>query len=183
MNDIPKKLTLTGKDIVLRSYCETDFDGVYAAVMESVAELCLWMPWCHKNYSLEDHKKWSNTRQKQWDEGTEYDFVIFRPDASIPLGICGLNSFDRQNRRANLGYWIRTSQTGQGLATAAARLLAGFGFETLHLNRIEIIVAEENAPSHRVAAKLKVTREGLLRKRLIIGNRAHNAMLYSWIKD
>ena len=179
---IPKNVTLTGKKVVLRSYCEEDANGIYHAVMESVVALSQWMPWCHMDYSIADHKKWSKTRQLQWDEGIEYDFVIFKPDSSLPLGICGINGLDRQNHRANLGYWIRSSQTGYGYATAAARLLAGFGFDTLHLNRIEILIAADNAPSHRVAEKLGVIREGILRQRLVVGGKIHDAVLYAWIK-
>ena len=183
MENIHKNAILTGKNVVLRPYCEKNGKSIYHAVRESVSDLSRWMPWCHENYSLNDHKKWSETRQKQWDFGIEYDFVIFKPESSMPLGICGLNNFDRQNKRANLGYWVRSSQTGQGLAGAAAHLTAGFGFNTLNLNRIEILIAEENIHSHRVAEKLGLTREGLLRKRLIIGNKTHHAVMYSWIKE
>src|SRR5262245_63960658 len=34
----------------------------------------------------------------------------------------GLNQLDRPNFRANLGYWIRTAATRQGVATAAVRI-------------------------------------------------------------
>jgi RimJ/RimL family protein N-acetyltransferase len=183
MDKVRKNIILTGTNVVLRSYCEADFGSTYAAVMESIPEISRWMPWCHEAYGLEDHKKWSNTRQKQWDGGVEYDFVIFRPESSKALGICGLNNFDWQNRRANLGYWVRTSQTGKGLATEAARLLAGFGFETLHLNRIEILIAQANTASQRVAEKLGVAREGFLKNRLIVQNKVHHAFLYAWVKS
>ena len=183
MDNISDRIVLSGRDVVLRPYCREDFYTTYTAVKESLTQLSRWMPWCHMDYGPEDHQRWSRTRKKQWDQGVEYDFVIYRPDTNLPLGICGLNNFDRLNRRANLGYWVRTSQTGQGLATAAAGLLAQFGFDTLKLNRIEILIAEENRPSQRVAEKLGLSREGLLKERLILNQTAHNAYLYAWLSS
>jgi len=83
----------------------------------------------------------------------EYDFLIEDRIDGRPLGICGLNNLDGGNRLANLGYWIRTSKTRQGVATAVAPLVAQFGFEVLKLNRIEILTAKDNVPSQRLAMK------------------------------
>ena len=58
------------------------------------------------------------------------------------------------NQTANLGYWVRTSRTRQGTATAASRLLARFGFEKLQLKRIDVATSVENIPSARVIEKL-----------------------------
>jgi len=46
---------------------------------------------------------------------------------------------------------VRTSQMGRGIATAAARLVARFGLETLSMQRLEIVAAEGNTASQRVA--------------------------------
>ena len=43
---------------------------------------------------------------------------IERADGRI-LGSCGLNRLDRPNGTANLGYWVRASASGQGVATGA----------------------------------------------------------------
>ena len=43
------------------------------------------------------------------------------------LGGCGLNGVNRINRFANLGYWVRSTETGRGIATAATRALSELG--------------------------------------------------------
>ena len=62
--------------------------------------------------------------RRVWQEGNEYAFAIVQAQDGQFLGGCGLNQINRVNRFANLGYWVRTSQAGHGVATVAARLLA-----------------------------------------------------------
>ncbi len=97
------------------------------------------------------------------------------------LGGCGLNQINRVNRFANLGYWVRTSQAGHGVATAAARLLAQFGFGELKLSRLELVIDVDNQASQRVAEKLGAFREGVLRHRLFMHNQTRDAVMYSLI--
>jgi ribosomal-protein-serine acetyltransferase len=68
----------------------------------------------------------------------------------------------RSNETANVGYWVRTRQTGQGIATAAVRLIARFGFEDLGLRRLELFIAVDNVASRRLAEKVGATFEGVL---------------------
>ena len=67
------------------------------------------------------------------------------------------------------------------MATAAARCLAAFGFRQLGLLRIEIVVATANTASQRVAEKLGATCEGVLRNRILVRDRVHDAVMFSLI--
>ena len=58
---------------------------------------------------------------------------------------------------------------------------ARFGFETLELRRVEIVVAAANVASARVAAKAGATREGVLRNRITIRGTSHDALMFSLI--
>lgn len=60
-----------------------------------------------------------------------------------------------------MGYWVRTSQTRRGIATAAVRLIARFGFEDLGLRRLELLIATDNFASRRVAEKVGARLEGI----------------------
>ena len=70
---------------------------------------------------------------------------------------------------------------GQGIAPAATVLLARWGFQELRLRRIEIIVATGNVRSQRVAEKAGAQREGVLRQRIKINDRMHDAAMYSLV--
>jgi RimJ/RimL family protein N-acetyltransferase len=90
-----------------------------------------------------------------------------------------LNHINYQYRLANLGYWGRTSATGRGIATQAARLVAAFGIEQLTLLRAEIVVALGNKPRLWVAEKCGAKREGVLRNRLIVREKVFDAVMHS----
>jgi RimJ/RimL family protein N-acetyltransferase len=108
------------------------------------------MPWCHATYSLDESNAWIDYCDAAWKEGAEYNFAIADRTERI-LGGCGLNQLRIEHRVANLGYWVRTSATRKGVATAAVRKLAHFAFRETNLARLEIVVALENVASHRVA--------------------------------
>jgi len=78
---------------------------------------------------------------------------------------------------------VRSDATGQGIATAAVRLLAQFGFEELHLARIAIVVAVENVASQRVAVKAGALREGILRNGLMHHGKPIDAVGFSLIES
>jgi hypothetical protein len=74
---------------------------------------------------------------------------------------------------------VRTSRTKQGAATAAARALASFGLNILHLIRLELIVAETNFIGQAVAERIGASREIRLPNRLILGGEIWHAYLFS----
>jgi len=114
-------------------------------------------------------------------KGTEYNFAISNHSEPLYLGGCGLNVIDRDCGVANLGYWVRTSQTNRGIATSATLLLAQFAFNELNLNRVELTVALDNQASLRVAEKAGATREGILRNRVIKKHTPSDAVVFSFI--
>jgi RimJ/RimL family protein N-acetyltransferase len=142
-----------------------------------------WMPWAHPGYSLDESKKWLKTCAENWKLGSAYEFVITDSGDGAFLGGCGLNRVNAADRYANLGYWVRTSRAGQGIATQAIGLLAPFGFGELRLNRIEILAATGNLRSQRVAAKSGALKEGILRNRLFLNGRPHDAVIFSLAPD
>ena len=80
-------------------------------------------------------------------------------------------------------YWVRTRHIGRGIAPAAVKLLARFAFDQLSLNRVEIVVALENAKSRRVAEKVGARQEGILRKRIAVRGTVHDAVMYSLVAE
>jgi RimJ/RimL family protein N-acetyltransferase len=150
-------------------------------VQESIAELTPWMPWCHPAYRQEETANWIERSIAAWEARTEFNFVIVASEGTI-LGTCGLNRIDHPDGTANLGYWVRMSAAGQGVATRAAELLRTWAFENTSLHRLEIMASAENIGSQRVAEKLGACREGVLRQRMILRGRKHDAVLYSMLR-
>jgi [ribosomal protein S5]-alanine N-acetyltransferase len=82
------------------------------------------------------------------------------------IGLARLGITSPEHREGDLGYGLRLDRTGQGIATEAADLLLGFGFDTLGLHRIFAYHHPENVASERVLANLGMQQEGRLRQNL-----------------
>lgn len=167
--------------VAIRPYRLEDAPALYEAVIESRAELAPWMPWCHPLYSIDDSRAWVELQIANFAEGREYDFMIMSPDGQL-LGGCGLNFLDVLNRRANLGYWLRTSATGNGYAAEAVRQLVAWAFTNTDFHRLEVVAAVGNERSLRVAERAGAVREGVLRSRLVLHDVAHDAVVCSFVK-
>ena len=168
--------------IALRPYSLADVEAVWEAARESLAELTPWMPWAHSQYAIHETRAWIESQAAAFAKDIAYEFAIVSTGGRC-LGGCGLNQIDRQNRRANLGYWVRTSATGRGIATAAVKLLRQWAFDRTDLLRLEVLVAAGNQRSLRVAERAGAQREGLLRKRLVVHGIVHDAVLFSLIRN
>ena len=167
---------------MIRAYRDSDAASLYEAVRESIPEVSKWLPWCHENYSIEESREFVAARELASQGDEWYSFAVLDTDSEKFLGGVGINFINRVHQMANLGYWVRTSAAGRGVATAATRLAARFGFDQLGLQRIEIVAAIDNVASQRVADKAGATREGILRKRLLINGTPHDAVLYSLVR-
>ena len=158
-----------------------DADNIYAAALESVSEMNKWMPWCHSEYSLQESQSWLYEQSKKWESEDAFEFAIV-DEVSAYLGGCGINQINKEYQTASLGYWVRTSAAGQGIATEAVSQLAAWAFANTKLIRLEILCAVGNTRSQRVAEKVGATNEGLLRSRLVLNQEVHDAVVYSIVR-
>src|SRR5688572_11031094 len=139
------------------------------------------MPWCHQGYSIEDSRSWLAIQVPAFQQGTAFEFAIVSADGRY-LGGCGLNRIDRENKRANLGYWVRSSARGRGVATAAVHLIREWGFRNTDFICLELVIPVGNVASHRVAVKSGEPRDGTLRSRLLVHGICHDTAIFSFIR-
>lgn len=170
------------EQIVIRPFRREDAAALHEAALESTEQIFPWMPWCHPAYSLGESNAWIEHCDAAWEAGTEYHFAI-ADRADRVLGGCGLNQLRPEHRVANLGYWVRTSTTRRGVATAAVRKLAHFAFRETNLARLEIVIALGNVASHRVAAKVGALHEGVAHDRLYARGASHDAIVYALLRS
>ncbi len=178
---LPKE-PLRGARVTLRPNEAAFADSLTASALESLATVGVWMTWCTQGFRREEAESWYSTCATHWNEGSAYEFSIFDASGDF-VGACGLNQFNIPNHFANLGYWIRESRQREGFAREAVGVLARFGFDVLHLGRIEIVAAESNYPSRRVAERVGAQFEGVLRNRVHVHGVAHPAAMYSLVPD
>jgi ribosomal-protein-serine acetyltransferase len=165
----------------IRPFRDHDAAPFHAVVVESVRELEPWMPWCHDGYTTEEAIAWVTLQSKSFEQRNEYEFLVVDQSGEI-VGACGLNQIDPRNRRANLGYWMRSPATGRGNATSAVRLLVQWAAANTDLQRLEVVVATANAASIRVTEKAGAMREGVLRSRVLLHGLFHDAVIFAFIR-
>jgi RimJ/RimL family protein N-acetyltransferase len=174
-------IRLTDGFVELRAPRRTDAPELHAAIRASLPELLPWMAWAHPDYSEVEAIEWVRRAARAFADGVEFQFVARAVASGEVLGTIGLNAMDRLNRWANLGYWLRSDRVGQGYATRSAALVTGFGFGELGLGRIEVLAAVGNRRSQGVAERLGALREGVLRRRLRVGDDVQDAVVFSLI--
>lgn len=165
--------------ILIRPFAAADEPAFVDAVQDSRRSLSDWLDWAKDDYSQADAGDWFALCAADRQAGTAHEFGIFSETTGQLLGGIGIHGIDPQHRYGALGYWIRRSHQWRGIATQASRAAASYAFETLRLERVEIVVAEGNLASRRVAEKLGATYEGLARNRLRIAGRRHHAAIYA----
>ncbi len=170
---------LTDGKIILRPFEFGDEQELRAAIHESLPELKPWMSWASEKYSLETARNFVTITRNQWSSGMMYAFAITDAVTGEFLGGCSLSHIHPVYYFCNLGYWVRTSRHGEGIAGAAAKLAARFGFERAGLIRAEIVIAVGNESSKRVAEKIDAHFEGILLNRMVVGTSVHDAYMFS----
>ena len=174
---------LTDKIVALRRFHPRDVDALYAATHESLPDLIPWMSWATPSYGRAEVAEYIRIVADSWEAGRYYAFAITDARDGTMLGAASLSHIHPVYNFCNLGYWIRSSRRGNGLASRAARLAARFGFEQLGLLRVEIVIAVENAASLKVAEKSGAHREGILRDRMTVREDVHDAVMFSFIRS
>ena len=174
---------LTEGHVSVRAYREDHIDALLAAVSESIPEVARYETWCHPGFTREEAAEYVNWWRKAWEARAAFYFAVIEEETGELVGSCGLAGICAEHRRAGLGYWIRSSRTGHGFATDAARAVMSFGFEELDLARIEIEVSVDNTASLRVAEKLGCQREGVLQQRLILPSGPTDTVMFAMLQD
>jgi RimJ/RimL family protein N-acetyltransferase len=152
--------------VVARCWEPRDAPLLKEAVDSSLDDLRQWMPWARNEpQTLEEKVQLLRRFRGQFDLGETFVYGLFSSDESEVVGGSGLHT--RAGEGAfEIGYWIRSSRAGQGLATGVTAALTRVGFEVCEVDRIEIHCEPANEGSMRIPRKLGYAEEARLRRRL-----------------
>jgi RimJ/RimL family protein N-acetyltransferase len=172
-------ITLTDGVICLRPFEFGEENDLRKAVQESIPELEPWMSWANEKYTNETALNFITLTRAYWTNGSLYAFAITDAQTNTIIGGCSLSHIHPVYHFCNLGYWVRASRHGEGIAGRATQLAARFAFEKIKLIRTEIVIAVGNEPSKRVAEKVGAHYEGILLNRMVVGTQVHDARMFS----
>jgi ribosomal-protein-serine acetyltransferase len=133
-------------------------DDIFDAVTSSADDISRWMAWA-SDITYEDEVAFVRSAQAAWDQDAMWAFTFWH-DGRLAGGVGLTRHGVAYLRRAELGYWIRSSVAGRGLTTEAVAAVTEFGFTVLGLHRLELYASPGNSASHRIAEKIGFSKEG-----------------------
>ncbi|MGY5452428.1 GNAT family N-acetyltransferase [Agarivorans sp. MS3-6] len=172
---------MRGQQVLIRPYLPEDAAAHAQAVRETAENGQRWLEWMEEDYPEDESRSWLALSQAAIAKNIAFDMGIFANQGGAFLGAIAINRIEWNYRSANLGYWVRESASGAGIATEAVSLMADYAFNALQLNRLEMVIAEHNFASRRVADKANAQFEGLARARVVEYGKPVHAAIYSLI--
>ncbi|ANE51960.1 GNAT family N-acetyltransferase [Flavisolibacter tropicus] len=111
-------------------------------------------------------------------------FQLIDKSNDTVIGGCGYHTWYLDHFRAEIGYGLFQEQhKGKGLMTEALLPIIDYGFNTMHLNRIEALIGPENTASLQLVKRLNFTREGYLRQHYNHNGQIVDSVLFSLLRS
>ncbi len=175
-------MLLKSRDIYLRFLRKTDAARMFAAVEESREGLEKYVTGPRRLHSVPEVEQIEHAmvmRRKR--QG--YVFGVFTTRGKQLVGCISMHSVTERTRSGEIGCWVRASQTGKGIATAAVALVVLFGFEELKLHKIVLRAAVDNPASRRIAERMDFVYEGTQRHEELMQRGWVDLNCYSILED
>jgi len=150
---------LTGEKVYLRPLERTDADVLLPWVNDPEVTRTLLL---HRPMNREAEIEFIDRAAK-----SEHDVVagIVEKSTDQLIGATGLTQIDVRNRHCQFGIFIGAKDLwSKGYGTEAARLITGYAFDTLNMNRVWLHVSDNNTAGIRAYEKIGYRKEGVLRQ-------------------
>ncbi|HZW68302.1 MAG TPA: GNAT family protein [Pseudogracilibacillus sp.] len=170
-------------EVSLRMLTERDAEEFYLLTMASKEHLKQWLGWLDQIRTIEDTLRHINGSLQTFVAlgGLPSSFAIIYKGQIA--GTIGFNKVSELHRIGSIGYWIGEAYEGKGIMSRAFSEMLSYGFESLHLNRIEVYAATENKRSRALPEKFGFTHEGILRQAEWLYDRFVDHAIYGLLKE
>lgn len=118
-----------------------------------------WLPWVKPDYSLEDARSFITRFLNKLADNDGMMLAIFYQGQLA--GTINYHYWQWHSGRTELGYWLGHDFWGKGIITQAVSALTTYAFDTLCLNRVEILTDVVNLRSAAVPKRLGYAYEGI----------------------
>ncbi len=154
---------------IIRPFRRRDVGPMHDAVRASLPELEEWLPWAI-GYDRSVAHRFVRDSASAWNDARAYDFAIrLHEEPDFHVGNISVWPTSPANRVGEIGYWIRSDLTGEGIGTEVTARTVQVGFEELNYHKIILRIAVGNERSDRIAKRLGFTFEGTLRDEVKVG--------------
>ncbi|HMV32863.1 MAG: GNAT family protein [Gemmatimonadales bacterium] len=165
----------------LRPLVGADAPDLHGLITANRAHLDRWLRWSSGIRTPADAAAFIAIFEEKQRAGDGFHLGL-RVDGALAGG-CICWYIHRQNRNAEVGYWLDAGRTGQGLATRMAAAVVGHLFRVERLHRIEMLCAVENTASRAIPERLGFRVEGVKRHSHWITTRFLDHAVYGLLED
>jgi ribosomal-protein-serine acetyltransferase len=170
---------MINEHLSLRLPHQKDWEELLELVLANRAHLQKEMHWVTDDYGPTDAQNGiQRGLQAYADQKGLKLFIVY--DTKI-IWIISLMGIDKENRNAEVGYWIGEQYQGKGLMTLALQAIIDIAFKELKLVRLGLRVSDRNIGSARVAEKCGFTYEWLIKKDYLLKWVFEDSLLYGLI--
>lgn len=151
----------------------------HALIVANLERLARWEPWAATEPTPEATRGSVQAAGRAWLEGLALPMAIaVRVDGRWHLvGSVGLR-IDRQQRTADIGFWIDGSFEGRGLVTRAVTAVLDEAFGPLGLEKVTLHAEVANIRSRALARRLGFVEEGVLRAAIAFPHERRDDVAY-----
>jgi RimJ/RimL family protein N-acetyltransferase len=123
--------------------------------------------------------------QREYESGEGLAFSTIDRVSNKVVGSTRFMRANLPNRRVEIGFtFLGKSWQRSGINTEAKLLMLGHAFETLGMNRVELLTDYLNEKSRRAIVRLGAKEEGIVRSHMVMPNgRIRDSVLYSIIRN
>lgn len=151
--------TLTTERLILRRFQPDDIDLVYKGLSH---------PDVIRYYGVSYDSLEATQEQMDWFSSIEKEekgiwWAICNKDDNTFYGGVGFNSWSKEHRKIEMGYWLLPEYWGLGIIREAGIAVCDYAFRNMSIHRIEALVETENNNSKKVMRYLGFKLEGVMK--------------------
>lgn len=171
-------MRLESKKIYLRPLGESDAPIMLESTLDTEIR---YMTGTTSNFSLEQikiHIKNIN------NDSSRYDFAICLKSSDEVIGELSIVDIDEENKKAGFRIsMVSIPITGKGYGTEAIKIVLGYVFDQLKLNRLQLEVFSHNLRGIRAYEKVGFVKEGVLRQSLYYNKAYSDEIIMAILKS
>ncbi|WP_057832945.1 GNAT family N-acetyltransferase [Colwellia sp. TT2012] len=138
-----------------------------------------------KPSTYEEAKSAFEVRSQLWSFESKgwLSLCITEIESGEKLGSIALKIMNHEAKIAEVGFIIRSSAQGRGIANSALKLLIEYAFNELTLNKLVAFCSVDNAGSYKLLEKQGFVREGCFKENTFINNQYIDDYAYGLCKS
>jgi RimJ/RimL family protein N-acetyltransferase len=168
--------------LVLRPFSPGDLGELYA--FHSLPEVARFLYWEARD--LEQVRQVLDAKMGQTaleDEGQVLALAVVLRETGVVVGEVSLQWLSRRHRQGEIGFVFHPGYQGRGLATEAAEVVLGLGFDGLGLHRVIGRCDALNLPSARLMERLGMRQEAHFVHNEIFKGAWGDELVYAMLED